>query len=163
MAGKTFPAFPAHAQSTSLRICQEAHAESVSMSWRHHVTTDAQWLISDCQLCCIYQMSHLSGISAIVVVLSIHLERNERHFADEISNGFSKKSAVLLKSFIEISLKFLFLMIHLTISQRWSRWWLDADKATSHHLSQWWSNSLTHIYVSPGLNGLMAEDKKTSI
>ena len=26
MAGKTFPAFPAHAQPAILRICQEAHA-----------------------------------------------------------------------------------------------------------------------------------------
>ena len=34
--GKTFPAFPAHAQPAILRIWQEAHVESVSMSWRCH-------------------------------------------------------------------------------------------------------------------------------
>ena len=39
----------------------------------------------------------------------------------------------------------LFPMVQLTIWLHWFRWWLGADKATSHYVNQWWSNVLTHI------------------
>ena len=54
----------------------------------------------------------------------------------------------------------LFLRFELTIFQHWVRWWLGANQATSHYLSQWWldyrcmyeSLSLNVLTKSPGLH-----------
>ena len=57
-----------------------------------------------------------------------------------------------MKSFV-FWLKFhwsVFLRVQLTISQRWFRWWLGADQATSHYLNQCWPSSLTHICSTRG-------------
>ena len=40
-----------------------------------------------------------------------------------------------------------------TKNQHWLRWWLGAEQATSHYLSQWWPIHW-RIYASPGLGGL---------
>ena len=47
----------------------------------------------------------------------------------------------------------LFPRVQLAISRYWFRYWLGADRATSHVLNQWW---LVHwrIYASLGLNDL---------
>ena len=42
----------------------------------------------------------------------------------------------------------LFPMVKLTISQYWFRYWLGAEKATSHYLNQWCPSCLTHIHVT---------------
>ena len=42
----------------------------------------------------------------------------------------------------------MFLMVQLTISQYWFKWWLGAKQATSHYLNQWWPSLLTHACVS---------------
>ena len=47
----------------------------------------------------------------------------------------------------------LFPSVRLTIFHHWFRWWLGADKATSHYLSQWWFD-YRRIYASLGLNEL---------
>ena len=47
----------------------------------------------------------------------------------------------------------LFVRFEVTISQHWLRWWLGADQATSHYLSQWWV-VYWRIYASLGLNEL---------
>ena len=44
----------------------------------------------------------------------------------------------------------LFLRVQLTIFQHWFRYWLGADQATSHYLSQWWPSSLTYICSTRG-------------
>ena len=56
----------------------------------------------------------------------------------------------------EFRLKFhwsMFLSVQFTIFQRWFRYWLGADQATSHYLNQW---LFVHwrIYASLGLNEL---------
>ena len=56
------------------------------------------------------------------------------------SNAFSWK-----KIFV-FWLKFhwnLFLMVHLTASQYWFRWWLGTSQVTSHYLNQCWLRCLT--------------------
>ena len=48
----------------------------------------------------------------------------------------------------EFRLKFhcsLFLKFQLTINQHWFRYWLGAEQATSHYLTQWWPSWITHI------------------
>ena len=47
----------------------------------------------------------------------------------------------------------LFARFEVTISQHWFSWWLGADQATSHYLSQWWV-VYWRIYASLGLNEL---------
>ena len=42
----------------------------------------------------------------------------------------------------------LFLGVQLTVSQHWLGWWLGADQAASHYLSQRWPSSATHISVT---------------
>ena len=48
----------------------------------------------------------------------------------------------------------LFLRFELTLLQRWFRYWLGADHATSHYLNQWWL-VFWRIYASLGLNELI--------
>ena len=44
-----------------------------------------------------------------------------------------------------------FLWFQLTIFQHWFRYWLGANQATSHYLSQWWL-TYRRIFASLGLN-----------
>ena len=47
----------------------------------------------------------------------------------------------------------LFLRLQLTLIQHWFRKWLGVDKATSHHLNQWWL-FFRRKYASHALNEL---------
>ena len=80
-----------------------------------------------------------------------------RHFADDILKCIFWKIYVFW-------LKFhwsLFLRVQLTIFQNWFRRWLDAHRATSHCLNQWWLDH-RRIYASLSLNELTRDtDLKT--
>ena len=68
-----------------------------------------------------------------------------------LSNAFSCMQV------LEFRLKFhwsFFLRVKSTILQHWFRYWLGADKATSHYLNQWWVY-YRRIYVSVSLNELI--------
>ena len=80
---------------------------------------------------------------------------------DAISQTTFSSICFLMKMF-GFRLKFhwsLFLRTQLTIIQHWFRWWLGADKATSHYLIQWWVG-YRRIYASLGLNVLMVQISK---
>ena len=36
----------------------------------------------------------------------------------------------------------------LTICQHWFRWWLGAEQVPSDYLNEWWSISLTHLWIT---------------
>ena len=44
----------------------------------------------------------------------------------------------------------LFLKVQLMMTQHWFRFWLGAEKATSHYLNQCWPDSLTHLCGTRG-------------
>ena len=71
---------------------------------------------------------------------------------DAISQTIFSDAFSWMKKF-DFWLKFhwsLFLRVQLTITQHWFRWWLGAEKATSHYLKQGWPDSLTHICGTMG-------------
>ena len=76
---------------------------------------------------------------------TLRLKQNCRHFADDIFKCSWMKM-------YEFRLRFhwnLFLRLELTISQHWFRWWLGANQATSHYLSEpIMVGLLTHICVT---------------
>ena len=63
------------------------------------------------------------------------------------SDAFSlMKSSSLWFKFHET----LFLVVQLTITQHWFKYWLGDEQAASHYLNQCWSYSLPHICVTRG-------------
>ena len=93
------------------------------------------------------------------VLLNSHGLLELTHWGRDKIAAFSQtthSNAFSWMKILEFRLKFhwsLFLRVLLTIFQHWFRWWLGADKATSHYQNQWWLDQ-RRIYVSLGLNEL---------
>ena len=78
-------------------------------------------------------------------VNSLSPRQNCHHFADDIFK------CIFVSKNIWIHLRFhwsLFIRFELPVFQHWFRLWLDADKATSHYLNNWWFTLLTHTCVT---------------
>ena len=76
--------------------------------------------------------------------------QNGCHFTDDTFKSIFLNENVRIS--IKIPRKFI-AKVQLTISQHWFRYWLGADQATSHYLSQWWLD-YRRIYAPLGLNEL---------
>ena len=58
---------------------------------------------------------------------------------------------ILLNEIFKFWIKFqwsLFLMVQLTFSQHWFRYWLGTKQVISHYMNQWWSTLLLHMCVT---------------
>ena len=76
-------------------------------------------------------------------IYTIRLQQKCCHFADDIFKWIFFSENVWWFRFQWN----LFIMVQLTISQRWFRYWLGATEATSHYLNQWWHILLMHIHL----------------
>ena len=95
---------------------------------------------------------HARGVNLAMLSWLPHWGRDKM---DVISQRTFSTAFSWMKMF-EFRLQFhwnLFPRVQLTIFQHWFRKWLDADKATSQYLNQWWL-VYWRIYASLGLNEL---------
>ena len=97
---------------------------------------------------CHHISNHHTDVYVLVTACTLtHWGRDKMGaiFQTTVPNAFS------WMKIYEFRLKFhwnLFPGVQLTIFQHWFRWWLGADKATSHYLNQRWYSLLTHICVT---------------
>ena len=94
-------------------------------------------------------LSHIGWVDHALSIYTLMPKQNRRHFADDISDAFSRMEMH------EFRLRFhwtLFVRFELTIIQNWYRRWVGRDQVTSPYLNQWWS-VYWRIYALLGLNG----------
>ena len=88
-----------------------------------------------------------------VRVYTLRTWENGRHFPDGILECISWMKIIVL------GLKFhrnMFPRIQLTISQHGIRWWLAADRVTTHFLNQWWPGGC-FVKVSRALQDILSK------